>query len=277
MIFANSPHSVALTRSLALVMMFFLSATVLHAQEETEPFSWPDGKSIALSLTFDDARLSQVEGGTALLNEYGVKATFFVVPAQVQERLNGWKKAVADGHEIGNHTLTHPCSGNYAWSRNKALENYSLQAMRREMEACNKQVVQLLGIQPTLFAYPCGHTYVGRGAGTRSYVPLVSKLFFAARTYRDNISNDPSFCDLSQLTGIDMDGKDFADILPWLQRARQNNHWVILGGHEMGESGHHTTRFVILTALLEYERDPANVIWIAPMGTVAEYISEKRK
>ena len=26
-----------------------------------------------------------------------------------------------------------------------------------------------------------------------------------------------------------------------------------------------------------FTRDPANGIWIAPMGTVAEYISEKRK
>ncbi|HEU5148363.1 MAG TPA: polysaccharide deacetylase family protein [Chryseosolibacter sp.] len=265
--------TLTLARHMGIILL--LCTTVSHAQDHS--FSWPDGKSMALSLTFDDARLSQADGGAALLDEYGVKATFFVVPAQVQERLEGWKKIVANGHEIGNHTLTHPCSGNYPWSRNKALEDYNLKAMREEMEACNEQIDKLLGVRATLFAYPCGHTYVGRGANTKSYIPLVAKMFFAGRTYRDNISNDPSFCDLAQLTGIDMDGKDFDDITSLLDRARQNNHWLILGGHEMGESGHQTTRIAMLRALLEYAHDPANGIWIAPMGTVAQYISERRK
>ena len=37
---------------------------------------WPEGKTAALSLTFDDARLSQVDQGLPLLDSYGVKATF---------------------------------------------------------------------------------------------------------------------------------------------------------------------------------------------------------
>jgi peptidoglycan/xylan/chitin deacetylase (PgdA/CDA1 family) len=247
-----------------------------YAQEKPQTFAWPDGKTIALSLSFDDARLSQFYGGTALLDEYGVKATFFVVPAQVEERLKGWKEAVANGHEIGNHTLTHPCSGNYPWSRNKALEYYTLKAMRNEMKACNRQIEELLGVQPTLFAYPCGHTYVGRGTNTRSYVPLVATLFFAARTYRDNISNDPTLCDLSQLTGIDMDGKDFDEILQLIERAQQHHHWLILGGHEIGTSGHQTTRMDMLRALIEYARDPANGVWLAPIGEVAQYVYGQR-
>ena len=251
--------------------------TVSLAQNNSETFSWPDGKTMALSLSFDDARLSQVEGGTALLDEYGIKATFFVVPAQVKERLEGWKKAVAQGHEIGNHTLSHPCSGNYPWARQKALENYTLKTIRDEMDACNEQIEKLLGVRPTLFAYPCGHTYVGRGENTKSYVPVVAKLFFAGRTYRDNISNDPAFCDLSQLTGIDMDEKDFDKIVPLLERARQNGHWLILGGHEMGESGHQTTRLSMLKQLLKYAADPSNGVWIAPVGTVAQYVSKQRK
>lgn len=273
----NHLHRFAGLLSCMMCISLLFPITLSYAQEKSQAFPWPEGKTIALSLTFDDARLSQVEGGTALLDEYGVKATFFVVPAQVKERLEGWKKAVASGHEIGNHTLTHPCSGNYPWSRNKALEDYNLTGMRKEMQACNEQIEELLGVRASLFAYPCGHTYVGRGTNTKSYVPVVAKMFFAARTYRDNISNDPYFCDLAHLTGIDMDGKSFEDIMPLLERARQNNHWLILGGHEMGEAGHQTTRLSMLRALLDYARDPANGIWIAPMGTVAQYLSDKRK
>mgnify|MGYP006870685950 FL=1 len=46
----------------------------LLAQQDKPAFSWPDGKQIAVSLTFDDARLSQVDVGTSLLNQCREKA-----------------------------------------------------------------------------------------------------------------------------------------------------------------------------------------------------------
>lgn len=245
---------------------------ISFAQQNGATFAWPAGKQFALSLSFDDARLSQVEGGTALLDSFGVKATFFVVPAQVAERLQGWKEAVANGHEIGNHTLTHPCSGNYAFARHKALENYTRKGIRREMVRANDEIKRLLGVTPKVFAYPCGQTFVGRGSTTKSYVPLVAKIFLTGRTYRDKIPNDPSFSDFAQLTGIDMDEIDFEDILPILEHAKTNHQWVILGGHEMGKSGYQTTRLSMLKQLMKYAADPANGVWIAPVGKVAEYI-----
>jgi peptidoglycan-N-acetylglucosamine deacetylase len=264
-------------RIVAIVIAALITLqTQAFAQQASEKFKWPEGKSLAISLSFDDARLSQMDGGAALLDEYGVKATFFVVPADVEKRHSGWKEAVKNGHEIGNHTLTHPCSGNYPWSRHKAIEDYTLDQMRREMVESNNKIEALLGVRPTLFAYPCGQTYVGRGANTKSYVPLVAGLFFVGRTYRDKIANDPSFCDFAQVTGIDMDNTDFEEILPLLESARKNGQWVVLGGHEIGESGFQTTRLAMLRKLMEYALEPANGVWIAPMGTVAKYISETR-
>ena len=60
-------------------------------------FHWPDAKRAAVSLSFDDARLSQVDTGLALFRELRVRVTFFVQSAHIQERLVGWKQAVADG------------------------------------------------------------------------------------------------------------------------------------------------------------------------------------
>ncbi|MEX2234911.1 MAG: polysaccharide deacetylase family protein [Cyclobacteriaceae bacterium] len=264
-----------------LKLAFFASTILLakgsSAQSLSAGFDWPEGKRVAVSLTFDDARASQVEVGTAFLDEYGVKATFFVVPALVEQRLDGWKDAVANGHEIGNHTLTHPCSGNYPWARQKALEDYTLEQMRKELEEGNKEIEKLLGVKPTVFAYPCGQTYVGRGLNTKSYVPLVAELFVLGRSYRDKIPNDPTFCDFAQLTGIDMDGMEIEEILSLLERGKANNQWIVLGGHEMGESGIQTTRLSMLKKLMEYAADPANGIWLAPVGVVSNYIADKRK
>ena len=264
-----------MTRFFLMMLMAHISQN-LFAQSKTD-FSWPQGKEAAISLSFDDGRSSQVEGGTALLDSFYTKATFYVVPSAVEERLEGWKKAVASGHEIGNHSLYHPCSGNFVWSREHALENYTLDSMQTELTKANNLIQKLLGVKPIVFAYPCGQKFVGRGIHVKSYVPLVARMFITGRGYMEETPNDPVFTDFAQITGIEMDGKDFEQILPLLREARKNGHWVVLAGHEMAEGGVQTTRLTMLRKLIAYARDPENKFWIAPVGTIATYIEHYRK
>ena len=107
--------------------------------------TWPKGKKMAISLTFDDGRGSQVNGGTALLDKYGVKATLYVMPNAIEKNVALWKKAAENGHEIGNHSSLHPCSGNFAWSRNRALEEYTFEKMQKELVESNEQLHQKIG------------------------------------------------------------------------------------------------------------------------------------
>lgn len=258
----------------ALIMQ---AGTITFAQTNSAPtFSWPTGKQVAVSLSFDDARPSQVDKGTAVLDEYKVKATFYLVPSTVEQRLPGWKKAVASGHEMGNHSLNHPCTGNFPWARQKALEDYTIEKMDAELTEANKRLQQLLGVKPEVFAYPCGQTFVGRGVNTKSYIPVVAKMFASGRGWLDEGPNDPTFCDMAQLTGIEMDGKDFEQILPLLEEAKKTGKWVVLAGHEMGESGSQTTRLSMLRKLMAYAQNPANGIWLAPVGTVAKYVQQQK-
>lgn len=269
----RNSRMIRLQFTLSLAVLFLASSA--NAQEQT-PFKWPDGKRVAISLTFDDGRPSQVDAGTALLDEFGVKATFYVVPSAVEQRLDGWKKAVSAGHEIGNHSLNHPCSGNFLWARNRALEDYSLVQMKDELAGCTARIQQLLGVTSRSFAYPCGQKFVGRGKDTKSYVPVVAELFQSGRGWLDEAPNDPRYCDLAQITGMESDGKDFDEILPLIEQARKDQLWLVLAGHEMGEAGHQTTRLSMLRKLLAYAKDPANGIWIAPVGTVAKHIEGTR-
>ena len=258
--------------SFLIILFILFPCKILLAQQGESTFAWPEGKQIAISLSFDDARASQVDAGTALLDQYGVKGTFYVVPNSVKQRLEGWKRAVTSGHEIGNHSFNHPCTGNFPWSRQKAIENYTLKKMRNELILTNKAIKELLGVEAEVFAYPCGQTYIGRGKNTKSYVPVVSKLFLSGRGWLDEGPNAPQFCDLAQLTGMEMDGKDFDQILPLIENAKKSGAWLVLAGHEMGVSGNQTTRLSMLKKLIEYAQNPANGIWIAPVGTVAKYI-----
>lgn len=239
-------------------------------------FPWPEGARAAVSLTFDDARPSQVDVGLPIFDRHGVKVTFFLVPSNAEQRLAGWKRAAAAGHEIGNHSLDHPCTGNFAWARDKALEDYTLKRMRQQLLDANARLQDLLGVAPEVFAYPCGQTFVGRGLDTRSYVPLVAATFVAGRGWLGEAPNDPERCDLAQVLGMEMDGKDFEQVRPILELARQGRSWLVLAGHDIGEGGAQTTRVRLLEKLLPYLRDPANGFWTAPMGTVANAIRRVR-
>ena len=106
---------------------------------EAGTFYWPEGKRVAVSLSFDDARPSQISEGLPLLQKHGVKGTFYVNLQRAAENVDGWKQAVAQGHEIGNHSVRHPCSANFLWKALNVLENYTLDQIEEELLDANGQ------------------------------------------------------------------------------------------------------------------------------------------
>lgn len=261
---------------LKLVTSVALISLIPNLQAQNA-FQWPEGKRAALSLSFDDARLSHPEVGLRFFQENEAKVTFYVVPSGMKNHVDAWKQIVADGHEIGNHTIYHPCTGNFSWVKEHALETYTLASMRQELLEANFQIQQMLGVTPVSFAYTCGNSFVGRGLNTRSYVPLIAELFQSGRGWLNESANDPIFADMARLHGMEMDGKDFeTDILPLVKAAIQNGSWLLLAGHEIGKGGRQTTRVAMLEKLIAYAQDPKNGIWLAPVGTVASYVEEKR-
>ncbi|PYV31226.1 MAG: polysaccharide deacetylase [Acidobacteria bacterium] len=239
-------------------------------------FRWPEGKRAAVSLSFDDARLSQVDTGLDLFRRLGIKATFFLESNNIERRLAGWKQAVADGHEIANHTMTHPCTANYAFSLDNALESYDLQMMMAQLDGANAQIQKLLGVTPKTFAYPCGQKFVGRGLDVRSYVPLVADRFVVGRGYLDESANDPSVCDLAQAMGTAFDGMDFSQMKPIVDEAIKEGRWVIFVGHEIGKRGYQVTDVKALEELSAYLKDPANGVWLGTVEEVGRYIRQAR-
>jgi peptidoglycan/xylan/chitin deacetylase (PgdA/CDA1 family) len=238
---------------------------------------WPEGKKAAISLTFDDARLSQVDTGLPIFDKYGIKATFYISPDRLEERLEGWKKAAQNGHEIGNHTMTHPCTGNYPAFRFNALEEMTLDQMAREIDGATQVIEKFLGVKPASFAYPCGQTFVGRGKNVKSYVPLVAGRFLSGRKWLSEGANDPAFCDLAQLLAMESDGKTFEQIKVLVDQAAEEGRWLVLAGHEIGKEAYQTTLASGLESLCRYAKDPASGLWIDTVGNIARYICQVRK
>lgn len=237
-------------------------------------FSWPAGKAAAISLSFDDARPSQIERGLPILNQYGVHATFYVSVGAMEKRAEDWRRVVADGHEIGNHTLNHPCSGNFRFARSHALEEYSLTRMEEELTGANRAIEDLLGVIPTTFAYPCGQKFVGRGEKLQSYVPLVARHFVVGRGFRDEAPNDPTFCDLAQALGVDADGLQWEDVKGWIDRTMETGGWLIFAGHDVGSGGPQTVREETLESLCRYAMHPAHGVWLDTVAAIGSYVHQ---
>ena len=78
--------------------------------------NYADDRKSAFSFTFDDGLLSQSENVRPILNQYGFKGTFYVLPPYLTESLPGiWRygtwpdfqSMAAEGNEIGSHTMRH--------------------------------------------------------------------------------------------------------------------------------------------------------------------------
>lgn len=264
-------------RPLLLVTTLFTFQSNANT-EQYQGFTYPNKASNAISITFDDARHSQVDVGTVLLNKYNVKATFYVSPFNVKERVSQWQQAVKSEHEIANHTASHLCTGNFEWLRkqNKSLEQIDLNWLEQDIIASQDYIKKTLNVTPRAFAYPCGNTFVGRAANTKSYVPLIAEHFHTGRTWLDETANNPNFTDFSQLTSLRIDGLSYEEIIALLEQHKVNNSWIILAGHEIGTRDQYTTDLQALEKLIVYLQQPKNGYWLGTVSEVADYVEKHR-
>ena len=79
------------------------------------------------------------------LDRYGIKATFFLCGVWVNAYPDAVKEIAARGHEIGNHSLTHP-----------HMNRISADEVRKELKELDEQIETLTGRHTTLFRAPFG-------------------------------------------------------------------------------------------------------------------------
>jgi peptidoglycan/xylan/chitin deacetylase (PgdA/CDA1 family) len=242
-----------------------------RARRSAERTEWPDGSTAALSLSFDDARASQLSRGTKLFDRLEVHATFFVLPRLVRRDVRGWRAMVQRGHEIGNHSLHHPCTTNLGSADRTALEQLTIADIGADLVEANRQIDELLGVTPRAFAYPCGQTYVGRGVGTQSYVPVVARMFRVGRTFRDDWANEPTRCDLAQVAAVSSDRRSFEALRPLLDDTLARGAWLVLGGHEIGTGDHQVTFPETIEAVVSWCRREG--VRIGTIGAIGEAVA----
>ena len=103
-----------------------------------------DGPYIAT--TFDDGPSATLTPKLLdLLAAHHIKATFFVIGENVAEHPEIVERAAHEGHEIGNHSWSHP---NFA--------KMSDEGVRRELRRTDDAIKSAIGARPTLLRPPYG-------------------------------------------------------------------------------------------------------------------------
>lgn len=74
-----------------------------------------------------------------------------------------------------------------------------------------------------------------------------------------------------------MDGKTFDQLKALLERAKFENAWIVLAGHEVGQKAPYTIDEKALEQLIVYLQDPKNGYWLATVTEVNRFIQKTKR
>lgn len=117
-----------------------------------------------ISISFDAAwGGDKTLGILDLLDEYNIKTTFFLVDIWTQKYPELVKEIVARGHEIGNHSTSHP-----------QMSKLNETQIAKELNTQADNVLAIVGIRPVLFRPPYGdyNNRVITTARAQGFVPI---------------------------------------------------------------------------------------------------------
>lgn len=206
------------------------------AQAGERPFAWPGGARAAVSLAYDDALDSQLDNAIPALDRYGLKASFYLVPAAepVRRRMDAWRAAARSGHELGNHTLFHQCSArgtDRGWVRpEQDLDAMSVAQMRAQVALANTLLQALDGSTEHTFTAPCGD----RRARDGDYVDTVQELFVGIKLGPGAAVGDMHALDPLAVPVVVPVGSSGAELIALVEEAGRRGTMVNFTFHGVG-------------------------------------------
>jgi len=239
---------------------------------------WPNGAKSAISLTYDDGLSSHVNTVAPILKKYNFKATFYptLSSPSLKDEMEKWKNLAIDGHEIGNHTIYHPCQKseiNMEWVKDEYdLDKYTAEEIADELTLANSLLFEMDGNSARTFAYPCSHHF----AGGKSYVGFVSSQFSSAR------SSSEEQKELIKVVDIDLyDVPSWApnnhgadELITYIQNIIELETFSTLTFHGIGAE-HMTVSKEAHEKMLKFLDSNRDKIWVGTFEENTEYLKSK--
>ena len=98
-----------------------------------------------IALTFDDGPGPYTAHLLDVLDQYGAKATFFLIGSKVSSQANIVRSIHARGHQLGNHSWSHP-----------ELPKLPVDQIADEIDRTNDAIKQATGVTPAILRPPYG-------------------------------------------------------------------------------------------------------------------------
>ena len=260
-------------KNLAFLLISMASIWNVYAQTDT---TW-NHKKCAVILTYDDGLNVDLINAIPALDSVGLKATFYIsdyfngLNAQVFK----WRKAADEGHELGNHTVWHPCEGGQPGREfvkpESDLNNYTVNRMVKEIRTMNNILKAIDGKNKRTFAYPCGDTKIHDTA----YIDPLKNEFSAARGVT------PEMLPIDKINLYDIgcytvNGQTGEQLINLVKQAIASHTLLVFLFHGVGGEHSLNVSLEVHRELLYFLEQNQQNIWIAPMTDVAEFIKQSQ-
>jgi peptidoglycan/xylan/chitin deacetylase (PgdA/CDA1 family) len=191
---------------------------------------------------------------------------------------DAWRRLAEAGHELGNHSIFHPCrmpEEPFPWLEScYNLCDYSPDRLRTELELANSVLHLIDGQTERSYANPCGDRTLGRGDAEQSIDGILNELFVAARGgSAGDASRSPQEIDLLNIGSVGADGKPLEALIARVEQGRAHGSWTVFVNHGVGADSHS------LHADPEVHRQwvawlaaQTPQIWVAPIREIARYV-----
>lgn len=128
------------------ISVTFFNLPIALGQEKKLPIYSVDTKDKKIAISFDAAWGNcHTRPLLDILDKYEVKTTFFLVNFWAEKHSDDVKEIASRGHEIGNHSATHP-----------DMTKLTPDEIKKELNTTGDTIEKLTGVKPTLFRPPFG-------------------------------------------------------------------------------------------------------------------------
>ena len=260
--------------SLAL-LAFTLAHSVLAA--EADAFSWPEGRKAAVSLAYDDALDSQLDNAIPALDRHGLKGSFYLQLSRdpVRLRLEEWRVAARNGHELGNHTLFHQCSGSLEdrdWVEpQRDLDRTSAAAMKDQVLLANVMLTAIDGRTERTMTVPCGDV-MAEGV---DYIDPVQQEFVAIKLGDGAVASDMWKLDPYAVTAEAPVGATGKQLIARVEEAARKGTMVNFTFHGIG-GDYLSVSKQAHEELLQYLSSHRDIYWVDTFIKLMKYVRQQQ-
>jgi peptidoglycan-N-acetylglucosamine deacetylase len=255
----------------AFVRLFFvIMISISFSVSVSAQFSWPNGAKAAVVFTYDDGLDCHLDVAVPQLNEFGFKGTFYCTgnSQSLYNRTEDWREIARNGHELGNHTLFHPCNGEqFDWVKQEYdLNKYTIGQLLAELKTASTLLKAIDGKEKRTFAYTCSNVAIG----DNDFSDDIQPLFNAARadgpipeTMKGyNVYKAPSWM---------VEDHKTEDLIAYVEEAKANGTIAVFMFHSVG-GGYLNVGAREHRELLQYLDEHRDEFYVGTFAEVMEYI-----